>query len=77
MDAPASILEVLAPDSRVMLSGEIEAGILAVSIGPNAHVRYEVVWWDGKKRRVEWVEAVEVAPVGTDAPLQIGFRTDG
>ena len=58
------------PDDAVV--GEILAIRLS---GPRAAlVEYEVVWWNGRARTVEWVAAGEVRPQLPEESTQIGFR---
>jgi hypothetical protein len=45
--------------SEVLIDGTITARVTAIMI--RAEVSYEVVWWNDRERRVEWVEHWEIA----------------
>lgn len=38
----------------------IRATVIQIAIHANEAVQYQVVWWDGRTRKVEWLEASEV-----------------
>ena len=38
-------------------------------------VMFRVTWWDGRNRKTEWLEDLEVEPISPNGPFQdIGFR---
>jgi hypothetical protein len=51
----------------------IEGVVKAVCVRDGNQVTYEVVWWNGRARQVEWLMAGEVVWTPTDKPLRIGF----
>jgi hypothetical protein len=68
---------VFQPGASVTVGDNIPAKVLAVRIGRNYQVQYEVVLWDKAVRSVLTVEESEVtADVGT-ATTTIGFRDTG
>lgn len=73
------MLTVYRPGTPVTLAGEITGGIIQVCIGTNDHVTYQVAWWDGNTRRLEWLEEIELIPAAADATatLRIGFASGG
>lgn len=68
------MIEVRSIGSAVMLTGDVLATITAINITGQrpAKVSYQCVWWDGRNRCSEWVEAFEVADRDA-APIAIGF----
>ena len=71
------MIEVLAIDELVTLSEDIDAQIIGINIRANDKVLYDVVWWDGRTRRTEWVEASEIGWGHSPDKLQIGFKAKG
>jgi hypothetical protein len=64
---------VLAPETPVLLAGEIRATVMAVSVRSGPHVNYQVVWWSGLDRHEEWVYAAEVERVDASREIKLGF----
>jgi hypothetical protein len=54
---------VLAPETPVLLAGEIRATVMAAAVRAGPHINYQVVWWSGLDRHEEWVYAAEVERV--------------
>lgn len=52
---------------------EIKGQVIAVWVGANEHVKYQVVWWNGNARCCEYFEDYEVKPIGRAKSLKIGF----
>ena len=49
--------------SKVLLDGEIPATVTAISIrGIEHRLTYEVMWWDERTRKSEWVDPFEIQP---------------
>ncbi|MGZ6045670.1 MAG: hypothetical protein ACXWNW_14170 [Isosphaeraceae bacterium] len=70
------MLEVLPLGSRVSLGdGTIPAIVTAIIIRGD-RPSYEVVWWDGRARKSEWLETSEVKSDEV-ARTKIGFRQIG
>lgn len=73
----AATLEVLAIGTRVRLgdpADPIPGTILGISIREAGRVTYEVVWWDGRERRSEWLERAEFEmEKGGGRAVRIGF----
>ena len=68
-------LMVFQPGTPVALGGEddgVPATVLAVAIYSH-NIQYQVVWWSGRSRTVEWVEDFEIAPAGEQGKVAIGF----
>jgi sugar lactone lactonase YvrE len=53
-------LEVYRPGSEVRIGKDISAIVNAVCISANGRVTYEVVWWDGRTRKSDWLASCEV-----------------
>lgn len=54
---------------------KISAEVLSVSIGTH-NVQYQCAWWDGRTRKVEWLEHFEVEPLGDKSQsVPIGFSS--
>lgn len=46
--------------------------VLAIAIYAH-NIQYQVAWWNGRARSAEWLEDLEVQPVGDAAKASIGF----
>lgn len=71
-------VEVMRIGSAVLVGPSddmVHATISGVLIRGIDNVQYECVWWDGKTRKAEWCNAVEVVPADKKAlkRIQIGF----
>ena len=70
-------LEVIACGEVVSIGGEGDEPIKAIVTGVLVRgdlVQYEVVWWNGRARSCEWVNACEVVSAdATPAKRAIGF----
>ena len=70
---------VFQPGGSVLVgpgSEKITAEILSVAIY-NRGTQYQCAWWDGRSRRVEWLEDFEVEPLPTGSTrATIGFSRD-
>ena len=66
---------VLAIGSAVIIGDNIPGIIVSIMIKGNNRVLYEVAWWNGRERKLEWLESSEVEQVvSKDARIeQIGF----
>lgn len=51
----------------------IQGHISAVTIRRGDVVQYEVVFWDGKSRRSEWLFSTEVRIKSSEPQMKIGF----
>lgn len=69
-------VEVFAIGSTVHIRKDIEATIVAITLMASG-VRYQCVWWEGRTRKCEWVEGLEVASYPDTGRLRVGFRTPG
>jgi hypothetical protein len=65
---------VFQPGASVLVGDSIPAKVLAVRIGRNYLVQYEVVLWDKAVRSVLTVEESEVTAGTGTATTTIGFR---
>jgi predicted transcriptional regulator len=66
-------VEVLAQGSAVIIGENIEATITAVTLR-DQNIFYEVVWWDGRIRRCEWLQRKELKVTGKGKTIKIGFN---
>lgn len=72
-----AVVTVLPVGQAVDLNGDIDGVITAVTIrmaSPGLHVCYEVEWWNGRDRRVEWFQESQVQPKENRRSQRIGFR---
>lgn len=56
-------IEVLQIGQKVTIDGEIPATITAINIRPATggyRITYEVMWWDERSRKTEWVDPFEI-----------------
>ena len=67
-------MNVIAPGSKVTMSGDVQGVVTQANICGGNHVRYEVVWWDGNTRHCCWVECHEVTAAGDTPSVRIGFQ---
>lgn len=66
-------ITVFKPETSVEIAGGIDAIVLSVCINPNGNVEYKVVWFDGRTRRSEWMQACEVSEALCSEEVTIGF----
>ena len=59
--------------SRVLLGEEIKGLISGVCIRSNGYITYEITWWNGNDRKVEWVQVDEISPIEPKSQ-RIGFK---
>jgi hypothetical protein len=71
------VVSVFRPGSTVLLTGQVLATVVAVSLTQGDCVQYRVVWWDGPDRKDIWVEAFEVRPDDGTVYSSIGFCPTG
>lgn len=64
---------VISCGSDVRIGDDIPAKVSAISIR-DKRVLYEVTWWDGRTRKVEWLEEFEVKQTCDTPRSAIGFR---
>lgn len=67
-----SIDDVYAPGTPVTIGDKIDALIVAVQIDSGWSVTYQVAWWNGNTRELEWITADEIS-AANDGPTTIGF----
>lgn len=56
-------IEVLQIGQKVTIDGEIPAILTAINIRPATggyRITYEVMWWDERSRKTEWVDPFEI-----------------
>jgi hypothetical protein len=70
---PGTKATLLTPPDKI----GIPCRILAVMVGAKLGVSYQVAWWDGRTRNVEWVEEVELGPNAAAKTVRLGWATDG
>ncbi len=66
-------IEVIAQGSTVLIGDGIEGKITAVTLR-DKNIVYEVTWWDGRIRRVEWLQSQEVREKDRCQKTKIGFN---
>ncbi len=68
-------LDVLKPGTEIKIgpTQEITAMVLQVRIQEEDYVDYQVVWWNGKERKTEWLTGLEVRGGSWSAEQTIGF----
>ena len=65
-------LNVYSPGSKVTIGNDIDATILAVSIGPQNHTEYNCAYWNGYSRETQWLDQSEILPREQNT-TKIGF----
>ena len=64
---------IFEPGTKVDLEDGIKGTILSVMI-THAEVKYEVVWWSGRDRKIEWLYDFEIKIFDNVKNLKIGFK---
>lgn len=67
------MVSVIPCGQDVRIGDDIPAKVSAVSIR-DKRILYEVTWWDGRTRKVEWLEEFEVKQTCATPRSAIGFR---
>lgn len=69
-------LEVMMPGSPCQIGphqDKIKGRILEVCVRDKNCISYKVSWWDGRSRKTEWLEQIEVSRVDETLGIKIGF----
>ncbi len=64
---------VFAIGSKVKIDGDLTAVVLGVTMRSSG-VSYEVVWWEERSRRSEWLYDFEVSAVKGSKTMEVGFK---
>lgn len=67
-------IEVLRIGTPCLVSDDIKAVISAISISYNNHVTYQVVWWNSRERKNEWMHRNEFQLIDTEEKVVVGFH---
>jgi len=68
------MIEVYPIGSAVTIDGDISAYIKRVCIeNESGDITYECVWWDERKRVLEWLPAREITPKDPNRKTQISL----
>lgn len=67
------MIQVWQRGTKVTLHDDLVGTVLSVSIRGTS-IQYEVAWWDGRTRKVEWFAEFELAATGDEEKTAIGFR---
>lgn len=68
-------VEVYRPGTEVVLDGDVNARVMAVTILSEDMVQYKCAWWNSDVRTSEWVRPEEIVSVDTkDKNIKIGFK---
>lgn len=67
-------LTLMAIGSEVTFKDGITGQIIGIAIHPNNYVQYNVVWWDGIHRKIEWFEELELCVGEKRNLLRLGFK---
>jgi len=74
----SDIIEVFALGSPVLLGYyedcNIPATVLAVMIHANNQIQYQCAYWNGRERKLDWLEESEVTLAGESRTTKIGFK---
>lgn len=67
---------VIKPGTRVRLSVGKDAvvGTVTAVCLRDKSITYEIVWWDGRIRKCEWVSEGEAIPIEGSSETKLGFR---
>ena len=65
-------MKVYRPGTTINLKDDLEGTIIAVNIARH-QVQYQVVWWDGRARKAEWLSDFEVVAKEQDL-VTVGFQ---
>ncbi len=68
-------IEVFAIGCEVKV-GDFKGTISGITIRDNVYLKYEIVYWDGPNRRVDWFEQFEVKKTDVTTTTVIGFHSE-
>ena len=68
------MIEVIPPGAIVLVGKEIAGRVVQVCIQKNKSVQYQVSWFDGNDRKLQWLEDFEVMPFKEEDKMKIGFN---
>jgi hypothetical protein len=61
------------PGTKCKIGGTIDGLITAVVIDSNIQVQYKIVWWNGRQRKAEWFDPIEIT-IDNEPKIKIGFE---
>ena len=68
-------VEVSKPGTEVVLDGDVNARVMAVTILSEDMVQYKCAWWNSDVRTSEWVRPEEIVSTDIkDKNIRIGFK---
>ena len=68
-------VEVYKPGTEVVLDGDVNARVMAVTILSEDMVQYKGAWWNSDVRTSEWVRPEEIVSTDIkDKNIRIGFK---
>lgn len=63
------------PGDEVWIGKDIKGRVVQVCIHTNRLCQFQISWWNGRERKIEWFEDFEVTPISPNGPfMQIGFH---
>jgi len=69
------MIEVVDIGTKVEFADGLKGTITAICVrNPTKTINYEILYWDGRVRKVEWMNLEEFAVVDDDAFTTIGFK---
>jgi hypothetical protein len=68
-------VEVFAIGCEVKV-GSTTGVISGIILRDNSYLKYEIVYWDGPNRKVDWFDQFEVKKVDTTTTTVIGFHSE-
>jgi hypothetical protein len=71
------MMTLFAVGAWVLIGDTVPAQVRQICISANEDVEYEVVWWDGRDRKMTWLSAFElkVDPDKETLLFDVGFHT--
>lgn len=57
------------------IPGKVVEVSIKAATGCEFSIQFRVIWWDGRTRKSEWLEDIEVEPISPNGPFQpVGFH---
>ncbi len=73
-EAASDSLLIIKPGQQVRIGdGFIDAVVNQVSIEANNKIQYQVIWWEGNTRKIEWVSEFELNVSREIGITSVGF----
>ena len=66
-------IEVYKIGTKIKVGDDIPATIVGVALYTSS-IEYKIVYWDGKTRKIEWIDESEFDTISIETKEKIGFK---